>query len=808
MSLSNYKNDTYQSGLNEAQSEQLYSKVDILYLLLDSNGCIVSCNTTFLEAFDTEKELVVGKNFLDFVRPDLREPLHSEIAKCQQRGYVRSIETILCPESRKPIHVRLNGLSFVESDGGIPAVRLYIQDVTPLVRAGRRKDLLTRLVQAALQPAQNERPLKEILADLQKTQDCDGIGLSMRKSTGEQQCLGNWKAFDDGNADSDFRRWTPDKWKTLADRLEVGIPPNPSKEKRILLFDISETGALPSNSETVQMLAAFGNYRSLAAVPIPDESVSGYIIFSDRKAGQFDPDDLAFFDELATLLPGFLVMETLTSEPPSAPENPGSRLPSIPFAGVLVTRKGLIERSNTWVQQFLGGDEELLRGKLLVEFIDPEFQHALLDMQGSEDAEPVKLKVWTLEGKARFVLCATEKTAASAEEEQVWYWLDIPEIVDPKQQILQMKKMETLGLLAGSIVLDFNNQLACILGYSSLLSEEISPGSPHYQDLQQIIKTTEKAVELTSRLLACAQGSPYVVEDLDVNPLINEVASIMSKTFSKELLIRAELDPFLHRIHGDASRIQQSILEIALNAKQAMPNGGKIVFQTRNVALGEKDLRSRQNLRPGDYIQITISDTGTGMTAELKKQLFDSASDLTGDGGVGLSMVRQTVEDQRGFISVFSEKGQGTVFKITFPAQGKSVRRSVETKKGELSGGRETILLVDDETALRETGQKMLKRYGYQVIPAENGNQALELYKKQGSKIDLILLDMMLPGVEINKILEWFYKLNPKTKILAAVGAGERDSVEKSLHYEVTGFVQKPFHIRPLIHTIRSILNA
>jgi signal transduction histidine kinase len=248
--------------------------------------------------------------------------------------------------------------------------------------------------------------------------------------------------------------------------------------------------------------------------------------------------------------------------------------------------------------------------------------------------------------------------------------------------------METLGLLAGSIVLDFNNQLACILGYSSLLSEKIPPESPLFQDLQQIMATTEKSVELTSRLLACAQGSPYVVDELDVNPLISEVAGIMSKTFSKDLLIRAELDPALHRIHGDASRIQQSILEIALNAKEAMP-GGKSSSRQRNTSLAEKDLRSRQGLKPGDYIQITISDTGCGMTGELKKQLFDSATDLIGEGGVGLGMVRQTVEDQNGFISVFSEKGQGTVFKITLPAQKKTAQRRVETKTGELSGTRD-----------------------------------------------------------------------------------------------------------------------
>jgi PAS domain S-box-containing protein len=247
MSLINYKNETYPSGLNEVQMEQLYSKVDILYLVVDPEGGIASCNSTFLEAFDTEKELILGKNFLDLVRPDLRENLHSEIAKCDQRGYIREIQTVLCPRLRKPIHARLNGLTASEPDGKNTRIRLFIRDVTAQTRAEQRKGLLSRLAKTALQQGRHERLVKEILADVQKTQECDGIGLSLRKSAGEKQCLGNWKSFECPDAETDFRRWTPDRWKMLADRLETGVPSDTLREKRILLSDIGESSTLPSN---------------------------------------------------------------------------------------------------------------------------------------------------------------------------------------------------------------------------------------------------------------------------------------------------------------------------------------------------------------------------------------------------------------------------------------------------------------------------------------------------------------------------------------------------------------------------------
>jgi PAS domain S-box-containing protein len=798
--------------MTHSDIEQLYSKVDILYFLIDLNIIVRSCNSTALEVLEYEKEEILGKNFLDFVCFEDLETVQNHIALCFQRGYIRSIQTALVLKSRQMVYVRINGLETKAEDGDERFVRLYVQDVSRQVLLENQRNLILRISKKIRHhdPGSPNKAFKEILAEIQKSFNCEGIGLSLQRTNGEKQCFGNWKKFDAEQTPHDFRRWTPERWNRFVTEIQGQADADRSDAGSVCIGALHESAEKSCKPGVRDLLRCFGNYNSLAVLRLTHEDWSGFLVLADPLIGKFDKSEMTFLEEVVSIL------DSLPSRPPAvrdrAEETAVSELPNIPFMGVLSTKKSEVQKVNPWILNFLETDGESLKGKTLFDLVDSECHSALIDIQNSDsDIRSAKIKVWTREGKSRTVLCAVDNRFPASSDEKIWYWMEAQEQADPKGQLLHTKKMETLGMLAGSIVLDFNNMLACILGYSSLLSENFSITDSHYPDLQQIIKTTEKAIELTSRLMACAQGSPYVINDLDVNLLVNEVAGILSKTFAKDLLIRAELDPKLGHIHADASRIQQAILEVALNAREATPNGGKIVFQTRNCTLCENDVRSKPGVKPGNFVQIAVSDTGFGMSLELKKQLFERDPGLVGESGnngIGFSMVRQIVEEHQGFISVFSEKGQGTVFKMYLPVPTKTDDKTAAYRPGGLEGGREMILLVEDETMLRETGRKMLKRYGYQVIPAESGSEAVELYKKYGGRIDLIILDMMLPGIEINKVLEWLFKLNSNAKILAAVGKGEKDSVERSLRYDVEGYVQKPFHIRPLIQSIRAALNA
>jgi CheY-like chemotaxis protein len=253
------------------------------------------------------------------------------------------------------------------------------------------------------------------------------------------------------------------------------------------------------------------------------------------------------------------------------------------------------------------------------------------------------------------------------------------------------------------------------------------------------------------------------------------------------------------------------MLQIALNARDAMLKGGKLLFRTKNLFLDENNAWLRFGGKPGNYIQISISDTGIGMNGQVKQKIFKPYFTTKGDKegkGLGLSMVQEIVENHGGFITVFSEKDKGTVFKIHFPAIQKMIQEKRIDQKEKPTLGKETILLVDNEKVLRETARKMLTRYGYKVISAENGTEAVSIYKKYMDRIDLIIMELMLPGIEVTKVIDWLKKLNPNVKIIASQGVGSNDSISKKFDQTIAGYVQKPFQVRPLLQKVRTILNA
>jgi PAS domain S-box-containing protein len=812
MSLTQCKTNTYNDFRNNTNLAQLCSKVDILYFYINSESVILSCNSTAQESLEFENDEWVGKKFLDLVPIENQPSILEQIHLCFDRGYIRSLSAVLFTQSGKRLDVMINGLGTPHTNGDEPTAHLYVRDITAQALSERHKALALRILRKMQESESHEQMVREILSDIQRSLPADGIGVSLEKATGEKQCLGNWRnaGIETENANDDFRRWATERWKRLLELMQANAAEQLTHSGGCYIRSVENLAATVVDSELRFMLRCLGNYQSLVVLPLPLENRFGFLLFSESRPAPWSEEEIHFLESLAH------VFDMPLSKPRPGDRKTGRELDSplfrLPYMGTVQTRNGMIERSNPWVQNLLGYEAEALSGKTLLEFVDPEHHAALLEIQSVALSNPgsipsAQVRIWTHEGRLRTVHCSVETPDPANPNEQLWYWTELADQEDGKKQLLRTRKMEVLGMLAGSIVLDFNNQLACILGNSSLLSEEIPPTNPHYPELQQIIATTEKAVELTARLLACAQGSPYWVDDLDVNPLINEVAGILSKTFAKDLLIRAELDPQIERIQADASQIQQIFMEIALNAKGSMPNGGKIVFQTRNVTLSETDIRLRK-AAPGRYIQITVSDTGHGLTHDAKRQVMETGQDNEPQDLIGLAMIRPIVEKHHGFLSVFSEKGQGTVFKIHFPVAVKDTKQGSSRYAGNLTGGHETILLVENETILRETGVKMLNRYGYQVIPANSGTEALDLFRKYTDRIDLVIVDAMLPGIEINKVLEWMYKLNPRTKVIAAVGMGERDAVERQLRFEINGFVQKPFRLRPLIQHVRSTLNA
>jgi len=652
------------------------------------------------------------------------------------------------------------------------------------------------------------------MIDIQNILDSWEIGIVTDK-----QSLGNIflkKSSHDNklyeNKKDEYIFWSPQIWNRVIDACPEVSSASVNKNGMCLIKNVSDFVLGITSEELKNYLVSLTEYESSLIVPIPEENnIKGYIVVLGKKQEMWEERDITFLENNVQSVQKIIQLN-INKTPQS--DDITKSIYNSPLLGILCIKNDKIEFVNEWICEILEITQENLKGRKIFDFLTPESQEEINKLRNSNNEKKNKIcdiNIITSDGSRCEIKCSIAKIIHENVTSELWYWINQSDERRLKDQLIQARKMESLGILTGGIVHDFNNQLASILGFSSLLKEEVSKDNQFYDDIIQISNSAEKASELAGRLSAYSKGSSYIVDSLDVNELIREVATILSRTLENNKSIHAELNPDVYLIRADASQIQQAILQVALNSRDAIPDGGKIFFKTRNIELNDTNVCKMYNAKPGKYVQIEISDNGKGISNEIKSKIFDpdfSTKNVDSNSkGMGLAMVQNVIRKHSGFISVFSEKNRGTVFKIHLSAQ-KRKSTDIETKKDiKPSLGKETILLVDSEKIIRETARKMLNRYGYKVISAENSSEAIAIYKKYKSRIDLIILDIALRGMPIKKVLAWFKKINPEVKIIATSRKGEKEKIENIYKRKVTGFIEKPFEIRPLLAKIRSYIN-
>ena len=808
------KSKTYNHQSTESNRDDPCSKVGILHFLLNAKGRILFCNVTALEALAYENDEIIGKNFLVLFEDSERKSIQKHLDMCLNRGYVRNVDTAMQRSDGRPLYIRLNGLTESDEKGNPKTVRIYIQDISEIARVRRERQLALRLAQFSQKKDPSPQAVKEMLSEILASTGGEAAALFLMNKQGKSIIL---ECPQRQEKDQErFGTWPPDMGERILKQCRETDAGHFTGRGSFWTNAVSELAVSIRAGPERDHLSRLQGLGSLMLIPFRGSGqMSGVFVMVHKMVGAWDESDVAFLETQIPLLACFQA-KSESDIPTRATEQKSLSVMDVPILGMLTVKDGIIQSVNRWIEAFLGYSREEIIGKSFLDFIDEAYHETLSNMSSKgpgtdEIPDRCEAAAMTKAGQRRWMTCACVRLPMSGNSDELWYWIHQEDRERLKDQLLQARKMESLGMLAGGIVHDFNNLLASILGYSSLLSEEILPDSPYYEDIQQINRTAERSAELTSRLMAHAQGGAYIVDDLNVNQLIKEVAGILSRTLDKSISIRADLDQDLWLLKADASQIQQAILQVTLNARDAMINGGKIVFQTRNIVLEESGVWERMGGKPGRYIQIAINDTGSGMTGPVKERIFEpsfTTKDRTAGKGLGLTMVRDIVENHGGFISVFSEQGKGTVFKIHLPVVEEEATRS-RTPTGEKPAlGKETILLVDSERMLRETARKMLTRYGYKVMGAESGPEAVALYKKYASNIDLIILDLLVPGMQIDKVLAWMKKLNPEAKIIASMDLGNERILKDGLDQAISDYIQKPFQVRPLLKTVRSVLNA
>lgn len=380
-----------------------------------------------------------------------------------------------------------------------------------------------------------------------------------------------------------------------------------------------------------------------------------------------------------------------------------------------------------------------------------------------------------------------------------------------EEQLLQAQKLESVGRLAGGIAHDFNNMLTAINGYSDLILNQIKEDDHLRQNILEIKRAGERSAALTQQLLAFSRKQNLKPEVININQTISDVSTLLKRLIGEDISLTKNLDYGIKSIEVDPGQFSQMIVNLAVNARDAMPKGGTLTIETKNIKLDEKSAKKTFDGKAGEYVLISVSDTGVGMNRETKRRLFEpffSTKDVGKGTGLGLATVYGFIKQSEGYITVESKLNEGSTFRIYLPCVHEIGEKSIDESLREKSNhGVENILLVEDEDIVRKLTKEILQSCGYQVVEAVNGLDALEKCEKNNLQIDLLLTDVVMPQMNGHELWEKLNANHPHLKVLFTSGYTDDMIVRSGIKNDETNFLQKPFSIDVLTRKVREILD-
>jgi PAS domain S-box-containing protein len=380
-----------------------------------------------------------------------------------------------------------------------------------------------------------------------------------------------------------------------------------------------------------------------------------------------------------------------------------------------------------------------------------------------------------------------------------------------QNQLGQAQKMEAIGTLTGGIAHDFNNLLQAINGYTQLLLIDKSGENPEYKHLKAIQDAGFRAADLVKQLLLFSRKADSTKKPITLQHEVEHAKKLLERTIPKMVEIVVTTGTRLWSVNADPVQMEQMLLNLGTNAADATPDGGKLLFEIENTTLDDDYANRHLGAQPGRYVLLTVSDTGQGMDQETMKKIFDpffTTKELGKGTGLGLASVYGIVKSHGGYITCYSEVGQGTTFKIYFPAMEQpEVEETNEVEVKPIPRGTETVLLVDDEETIRGFARQTLMKFGYTVLTASTGEEALTVYSKEPDKIDLIVMDIGMPGMGGHKCLQELVRINPAIKVVIASGYSIDGQVRKTMEAGAAGYLAKPYQLADLLGKVRNVLD-
>ena len=380
-----------------------------------------------------------------------------------------------------------------------------------------------------------------------------------------------------------------------------------------------------------------------------------------------------------------------------------------------------------------------------------------------------------------------------------------------EQQLFQAQKLEALGTLAGGVAHDFNNLLTGIIGMTELALKDTEPDSQVFHYISGIPEQGKRGAELIASLMAFSRRAASELQPLALLPLAKETVTVLKRTIPEDVTVQMLWPEQLPVVNADPTQMQQVILNLATNARDAMPAGGELTIEVGEASLDEEYCRHYAEARPGDYVCLSVRDTGIGMSPEVQDRIFEPffTTKETGEGtGLGLAMVYGIVKNHNGFVHVCSERGTGTEFGIYLPIAEEQTCGDDEDMAEDIPRGEETLLLVEDDSTVLSVGRGMLESLGYTVLTARDGEEALDVYGTRPGEIDLVLTDMTMPKMGGGELYEALVQMNPMAKVMLISGYGLKEDVSALQARGLQGFVKKPFNTEGLGKAVRECLDS
>lgn len=579
-----------------------------------------------------------------------------------------------------------------------------------------------------------------------------------------------------------------------------------AKRKPILIDDVDE-------SESYLFLKdARVELGTILSIPLAvEESVLGVLTLSHPAKNSFHANDLNLLSIVANLV-ALALHSALNYQRLHYSEEKYKAVTQYSNDGIAIIQEGAHKYANPRYESLTGYSYDELKEISFNELVSAHASVMERDRHGMfhdpDLAGTYEAVMGRKSGKSSEIEISHAPFLYEGRQAEIISIRDLTERKELESRLQHAQKMEALGTLGGGIAHDFNNLLTGIRGNLSLMLMGTDTTHPFYERLKKIEKQVESGAKLTSHLLGYARKGRYEAKPTDLNRVVRETADTFGRT-RRQVTIHMKLAKDLAAVHADENQIEQVLFNLYVNAADAMPKGGVLILKTANTSDGEMKGKP-YDPRPGGYVRLTVTDTGTGMDKETRKRIFDpffTTKEMGRGTGLGLATVYGIIKGHGGYIDVESEQGKGTTFTVYLPMAKGKAHKPAEAA-AEVVGGSGTVLLVDDDEVIIEVAQDLLQAVGYEVLVAGNGEEAVEVYRANPERIDIVVLDMIMPIMGGGQAYDRLKEINPDIKVLLSSGYSIDGEAREIMGRGCNGFIQKPFNISDLSRRISEILKG